>query len=371
MAEADKLSGTLQITGKIGDAPWKISLPVANAAAGQGLSKLWARRKLDDFEVKSILGQMETEAANKAMLQVALAHQIVSSQTSLIAVDKTPKRPPGQLLTRAEVPLNLPAGWSFEKVFGTDKPVLERDAKLQGFTQVAVLDQPQQLNAAAQVQLPQTATPSQLLKLLGFLLLAIGILLQLISSSEVGVNTKIISTLCIIGGTLMLGKASWITMKAEVAQVLLDRAFTQSLATGQPVKAWNWADTWPVAELRLPRLNARAIVLSGASGEALAFGPAWLAETAKPGERGTSVIAAHRDTHFDFLQHAKIGDAITLTGTNGLTYTYRITQTRIADATNSGITRHAPGFNLVLSTCWPFNALTQGKERYIVEAVLD
>jgi sortase A len=182
---------------------------------------------------------------------------------------------------------------------------------------------------------------------------------------------NIVSILSITAGAIMLGKASWITMKAEVAQVLLDRAFTQSVATGQPVKAWNWADTWPVAELRIPTLNARAIVLNGASGEALAFGPAWLTETAKPGEKGTSVISAHRDTHFEFLQHAKIGDAIAITRADGLTFTYRITKTRIADATNSGITRHTPGHNLVLTTCWPFNALTQGKERYIVEAVME
>jgi sortase A len=181
---------------------------------------------------------------------------------------------------------------------------------------------------------------------------------------------NIVSVLSVIGGAIMLGKASWITMKAEVAQVLLDRAFTQSVASGQPVKAWNWADTWPVAELRIRTLNARAIVLNGASGEALAFGPAWLAETAKPGERGTSVISAHRDTHFDFLQHAKIGDTISITRTDALTFTYRITRTRIADATNSGITRNTPGHNLVLSTCWPFNGLTQGRERYIVEAVM-
>ncbi len=176
MAEADKLEGSLTVTGKIGDAPWKISLPVSNAAEGKGLSKLWARGMISDYEVKSTLGQMEFDAASKAMLQVALAHQIVSSQTSLIAVDKTPKRAPGQVLTSAEVPLNLPAGWSFEKVFGTEKPKLERDAKLQGFTQLATLDQPQQLNAAQQVQLPQTATPKQLLLILGSLLLLLAAL---------------------------------------------------------------------------------------------------------------------------------------------------------------------------------------------------
>jgi Ca-activated chloride channel homolog len=185
MAETEKLDGTLTVTGKIGDQPWTVTLPLNQAATGKGLSKLWARRKLDDFEVKSILGQLDIDTANKEMLRVALAHQIVSSQTSLIAVDKTPKRPPGQLLTRAEVPLNLPAGWDFDKVFGTEKPVLERDAKLNGYTKLAVLDQPQQLNAAQQVQLPQTATPAGLLALLGTLMMLLASLTRWLAGRKV------------------------------------------------------------------------------------------------------------------------------------------------------------------------------------------
>jgi len=87
-------------------------------------------------------------------------------------------------------------------------------------------------------------------------------------------------------------KAAYIPTKAVVAQAMLERAFTQSLATGQPVKAWGWADTWPVARLEIGRIGAQAIVLKGASGEALAFGPSLLDETSRIGERGTAVIAA-------------------------------------------------------------------------------
>ena len=41
--------------------------------------------------------------------------------TSLVAVDQTPSRPDGARLTRAELPLNLPAGWDFDKVFGGER----------------------------------------------------------------------------------------------------------------------------------------------------------------------------------------------------------------------------------------------------------
>ncbi len=179
-----------------------------------------------------------------------------------------------------------------------------------------------------------------------------------------------LSFLLFTGAVIMLGKASWIHIKAQVAQVLMERAFSESLATGKPVKAWNWADTWPVAKVRMERLGEEAIVLRGASGEALAFGPALLNETARPGERGTAVIAAHRDTHFSFLRDVKIGDAVAVTRTDGLQFRYRVTATRIVDWRNSGIDRHAAGFNLVLSTCYPFDAVTQGDQRYLVEAVM-
>ena len=166
----------------------------------------------------------------------------------------------------------------------------------------------------------------------------------------------------------MLGKSSWILLKAEVAQVLLHKAFHQSIMTGGNVKAWSWADTFPVAEVRLPRINASAIVLEGATPEALAFGPAHLSDTPKVGEPGTVVFAAHRDTHFRFLQDVKLGDIVDVTRNDGLTFQYRITNTRVAEYNQSGIERHAAGHHLVLSTCWPFGAVTHGTARYIVEA---
>lgn len=184
MAEADRLSGDLSLSGMIGKTPWQVTLPLAKAAPGKGISKLWAHRKVADIEVAATLGTLSPEAANAQVQAVALAHQIVSSQTSLIAVDKTPKRPLDQPLTRAEVPLNLPAGWNFEKVFGKDQPLpkRERDAQAEAYMQLASTAKPVTLsNAAEQVQLPQTATPSQLLALIGFALLLLAAVSRLLA----------------------------------------------------------------------------------------------------------------------------------------------------------------------------------------------
>ncbi len=188
MAHAKGLSGTIKVTGNIGETPWEVKLPVAAAAQGKGIDKLWARRKIEDFEMASTLGEMAPDVANKAVLDVALAHQIVSSQTSLIAVDNTPRRPAGERLTRADVPLNLPAGWNYDKVFGErDTPGpqnFERDAMMQKeFLQLAALKAPAPaVSNAQQVMLPQTATPAALMAIISLLMAGIGTALRIFSS---------------------------------------------------------------------------------------------------------------------------------------------------------------------------------------------
>jgi Ca-activated chloride channel family protein len=117
-AKLSALAGNLEIKGRIGDRPWFVTIPLANAAEGKGLSKLWARRKIADAEVARTLRKATPEETDKRILALGLDHQLVTRLTSLVAVDKTPSRPEGVRLNRAELPLNLPAGWDFDKVFG-------------------------------------------------------------------------------------------------------------------------------------------------------------------------------------------------------------------------------------------------------------
>lgn len=169
-------------------------------------------------------------------------------------------------------------------------------------------------------------------------------------------------------GLVLVSQGLWIHAKAMVAQVLLDRAFTRSVATGQPVKPWSWADTWPVARLEFPRIGETSIALHGASGQALAFGPGHVDRSAEAGDSGTAVYAAHRDTHFAFLKDVQIGDAVRITRRDGKVFTYRVTETSVVRWDQSGIDTNAAGKNLVLATCWPFDAATSGPMRYLVKA---
>ena len=169
-------------------------------------------------------------------------------------------------------------------------------------------------------------------------------------------------------GLTLFGHGGYIHAKALLAQVLLERAFTLSMASHQPVKPWSWADTWPVARIAVKRLNASAIVLAGSSGQALAFGPGHVERTPDAGERGIAVYSAHRDTHFRFLRNVVVGDEIEVTRADGKTFRYRADATTVVRYDQSGIDPLAAGYGLVLTTCWPFDALSPGPERYVLHA---
>jgi sortase A len=171
-------------------------------------------------------------------------------------------------------------------------------------------------------------------------------------------------------GLLLMGQGLYIHAKAALAQVLLERAFAVSLASGAPVKPWSWTDTWPVARLSVPRLGASAIVLAGASGQALAFGPGQLAGTPKPGDPGTAVIAAHRDTQFDFLGDLAVGDEVVIERSDGVTRRFHVTGSRVVRFDGFGIEAGGQDPRLVLATCWPLDAVTSGPLRLVVEAEL-
>ncbi|MFO1109384.1 MAG: class GN sortase [Bradyrhizobium sp.] len=179
-----------------------------------------------------------------------------------------------------------------------------------------------------------------------------------------------IPLLLALAGLMLFGQGAYIHAKALLAQVLLQRAFNETIATGRDTKPWSWADTWPVARIEVKRIGARAIVLAGSSGQALAFGPGHVELTANAGERGVAVYSAHRDTHFRFLKDVKVGDEIEVTRRDGKTFRYRADAQSVVRFDQFGIDPTAGGYELVLSTCWPFDAVTPGPERYLLHATL-
>ena len=172
-----------------------------------------------------------------------------------------------------------------------------------------------------------------------------------------------------IAGAFRFGEGVYIHLKAKVAQVLLERAWQRTLAGETAVKPWPWADTWPVARLMVPAQRADLLVLSGANGRSIAFGPGHMDGTPMPGTAGNSVIGGHRDTHLAFLRHVKRGDTLSVERADGKRTDYRVTELDVLDKRETWVTRNEGPSRLTLITCWPFDALRAGgPQRYVVIA---
>ncbi|MBX3505037.1 MAG: marine proteobacterial sortase target protein [Parvibaculum sp.] len=177
MAEA---RGTLTLKGDVAGKPWEVRMPVDAGETRPGIGKLWARRKIEQLEADAqIAGNWE--ANDGEILRVALEHHLVSRRTSLVAIDVTPARPEGATLTQRDMPVNLPEGWDYEKVFGAPPPAASaaRQASyMAGGAQLAMAAAPvAQADAAAGIALPQTSTDAPSLIQSGILALLLAALL--------------------------------------------------------------------------------------------------------------------------------------------------------------------------------------------------
>jgi len=172
-------------------------------------------------------------------------------------------------------------------------------------------------------------------------------------------------------GVLLVADGAWIFAKAALAQRLLEHAWQQTLSGEARARPWPWADTWPVARLAFPQHDTTLVVLSGASGRTLAFGPGHTDGSAPPGTHGTSIISGHRDTHFRVLRRLEYGDVVLVERADGLVTQYRVTDRQVVDARTT-VLRAAEDpdrATLFLVTCWPFEALSPGGPlRYVVTA---
>ena len=171
-------------------------------------------------------------------------------------------------------------------------------------------------------------------------------------------------------GLWQVSEAGWIHAKAGLAQHLLERAWARSTQGERQARPWPWSDTWPVARLRVPRLGIDLIVLAGASGRTLAFGPGHHDGTALPGaEAGNAVISGHRDTHFRFLKDLAPGDALRVQRPDGGWRDYRVIGAEVIDARQARLAPDDGRPLLSLVTCYPFDALIPGGPlRYVVTA---
>lgn len=178
------------------------------------------------------------------------------------------------------------------------------------------------------------------------------------------------TVIALAAGLWHLGQAGYIQAKAQLAQVLIRQAWDRTLAGETAAKPWPWADTWPVARVRVPGHDQELFILAGANGRSIAFGPGHVFGTAEPGQAGNSVIGGHRDTHLRFLKDLRVGETVLVERRDGRRLSYRIADARVVDKRATGVLAQDGPDRLTLVTCWPFDALRAGgPERYVVTAL--
>ncbi|MEZ7981919.1 MAG: marine proteobacterial sortase target protein [Myxococcota bacterium] len=164
------------LRGRRGGETTEIRLSLSGGRQHDGVSKLWARRKIAGL-MDSLHEGATMDTVSQEVADLGVLHQLVTRWSSLVAVDVTPTRPVDtELDTRGGLSL-LPKGWNWRKIFGGVAPRTGQtgpDHKTNGTTPPAV---PRaaigQRMASAQIgRLPQGGTPTTLLFLLGTSLLS-------------------------------------------------------------------------------------------------------------------------------------------------------------------------------------------------------
>jgi sortase A len=182
-----------------------------------------------------------------------------------------------------------------------------------------------------------------------------------------------LAILALIMGASLTGRALYLHAKAELAGILIRRAWEQRIHSGKVAPPWLWADTYPIARLEIPRLKYDEIVLEGATPRTLAFGPARLLSGAEVGGPGNLVLAGHRTSWFQPLEGIKQGDTIELQWFDARSRRlrerrYAVTEIHVVSPENLDLLEPTPNDELTLLTCYPFGHGPRSPQRFVVRA---
>lgn len=184
---------------------------------------------------------------------------------------------------------------------------------------------------------------------------------------------RFLLVLVLLAGGCLTSRALYLHAKSQLAGILIRRAWQESVQKGESRPPWPWADTHPVARLRIPRLNYDEIALDAATPRTLAFGPARLLSGAGLGEPGNLVLAGHRTSWFLPLEAIAAGDSIELEWFDArrgrlLERTYTVNAIRVVVPEDVSLLAPTSDDALTLVTCYPFGRSPHSPQRFVVRA---
>ena len=101
------------LCGRFNDSDWRLDVDAWEVGTGASVSEtlaiLWARKKIEALEDGLVFGA-DRELTQLEITALALDFGLLTAHTSLVAVDRTPRRFDDEQLVRSEIPGLLPAG---------------------------------------------------------------------------------------------------------------------------------------------------------------------------------------------------------------------------------------------------------------------
>lgn len=190
-------------------------------------------------------------------------------------------------------------------------------------------------------------------------------MLQLNKYSSIQKGSIVLGVIAI----LVIAQSMYLPAKAWLSQQLIAYSWEASQITKNPSPPWPWADTTAIAKMSIPRLNKSLVLLQGTDPTTLAFSAGVMHQYSRLKSNNPFVVAGHRDTHFSFLQDIKMKDVIAINDIHGNTQLYEVENIDIVDSDETPLLLDVEDPNLLLITCYPFNALRAGGSlRYVVRA---
>ena len=147
----------IAISGRMRGNTWNTSIPVAQARSAKGIARMWAHDRIKDLN-NTVFEGADNAFVERRVTDLALEFGLLTKHTSMVAIDVSPARPIEEALVTHDIPTNLPDGWDYESVFG----ITDHEPAPVSLLQTVSLD------------IPQGATPVELLLLLGLAIMAAG-----------------------------------------------------------------------------------------------------------------------------------------------------------------------------------------------------
>jgi sortase A len=168
----------------------------------------------------------------------------------------------------------------------------------------------------------------------------------------------------LVAGILCASYAGYYLVAARAFQTIEMHRFEHSAPLAEPHMP-NAGEV--VGQIQVTRLNLKAMIVEGDSGEVLGKAVGHIPGTAMPGEWGNVALAAHRDRLFRPLREIRQGDVITIQ-TAGGSFDYEVESTFVVAPTETEVLHATSRKMLTLITCFPFNYVGSAPNRFIVRA---